>query len=402
MAFRLNKLFSANLITTNKNFVRYKSQRRSLGKSPHLASNLEQRLEVMYYKDPKVHFKVNIGFAVPNKGRAHVAEHIEMLKENRQNAELKELARDNKLIISLDEVEKEWEKTVAPVQIKSIAEHYAIYEHLFGDAYFYPVVPLSVNFPFKDAYAPVYRGNIIKPIKTMTPPEVSFESKSDSLWTLVLTCPDGHFKSENLEYVHWFVGNIPGNDIGKGEVVHSYIQALPLKGLGYLRYIFLLYKQDKKIDFSDIKTTKFSGDIDERSFSTLEFYKKHQDYLTPAGLSFFTSDWDESVMDFYHKTMKADCPEFVYDFPEHYYTKQTWFPLRQPFNLYLDRYRDQKQIAKERLLVKLKAVDPFSDPSKERKLKYPNVVPFKPGVPSWLKNEIRKERLGWARAADKD
>lgn len=37
-------------------------------------------------------------------------------------------------------------------------------------------------------------------------------------------------------------------------------------------------------------------------------------------------------------------PIFEYDFPTPYHPKEKYFPLRQPFNLYLDRYRDPKQV----------------------------------------------------------
>lgn len=41
----------------------------------------------------------------------------------------------------------------------------------------------------------------------------------------------------------------------------------------------------------------------DRTFKTLDFYKEFQDYLTPAGLAFFQADWDDSVTQFYHKTL---------------------------------------------------------------------------------------------------
>lgn len=41
-------------------------------------------------------------------------------------------------------------------------------------------------------------------------------------------------------------------------------------------------------------------------------------------------------------------PHFEYDFPKPYIKDQTWFPLREPFNLYLDKYRDPKQVGIER------------------------------------------------------
>lgn len=33
------------------------------------------------------------------------------------------------------------------------------------------------------------------------------------------------------------------------------------------------------------------------------FYRQFQDWITPAGLAFFQSDWDSSLTDFFHKTL---------------------------------------------------------------------------------------------------
>lgn len=50
-----------------------------------------------------------------------------------------------------------------------------------------------------------------------------------------------------------FRGNIPNGDVSKGEVIVPYLQPFPPKGTGYHRHIFVLYKQDKKIDFSNYR-----------------------------------------------------------------------------------------------------------------------------------------------------
>lgn len=47
----------------------------------------------------------------------------------------------------------------------------------------------------------------------------------------------------------------------------------------------------------------FSLTLSERTFSTLDFYRTYQSDLTPAGLAFFQTDWDDSVPDFYHKIL---------------------------------------------------------------------------------------------------
>lgn len=110
-------------------------------------------------------------------------------------------------------------------------------------------------------------------------------------------------------------------------------------------------------------------------------------------------------------------PIFEYDFPKQYIKDQTWFPLREPFNLYMDKYRDQKQVnvfffywilaqknnrefiqvAKEFLERKLAKTHPFTGPPAP--LRFPNAHPIT-GVPSWLKTEKKKARLGWGRIND--
>ena len=43
-----------------------------------------------------------------------------------------------------------------------------------------------------------------------------------------------------------------------------------------------------------------SYSLTERTFKTVDFYRKHQDVLTPASLAFFQSQWDESVTNTFH------------------------------------------------------------------------------------------------------
>lgn len=42
-------------------------------------------------------------------------------------------------------------------------------------------------------------------LQALSAPEVTFKADKDSLWTLILTNPDGHLSEENSEYVHWFM-----------------------------------------------------------------------------------------------------------------------------------------------------------------------------------------------------
>lgn len=96
--------------------------------------------------------------------------------------------------------------------------------------------------------------------------------------------------------------------------------------------------------------------------------------------------------------LEAKEPVFEYDFPPHYTRKQEWFAIRQPFNLYMDRYRDPKQINREFLQRKLKNVHPFKGTPKP--FPYPNATYFDGYIPSWLKLEKTKSRLKWGRIND--
>ena len=47
--------------------------------------------------------------------------------------------------INLEAVRKDWLQTSGPFHQKVIAEHYGIFQHLFGDAYFIPRIPLNIS-----------------------------------------------------------------------------------------------------------------------------------------------------------------------------------------------------------------------------------------------------------------
>ncbi|XP_066148395.1 large ribosomal subunit protein mL38 [Euwallacea fornicatus] len=368
------------------------------GKPPGVARTLQQRLEEINYKDPSLHYKVDIGLPPPQiPKKALLNQRLEHMK-SRKDTDLERLARNHNLFIDLEKCNSEWLKTVGPQHIRRIAEHYGVFEHLFGDAYFNPQVPLEIFYVKDNVKCPVHYGNILKPEDAALKPELTFESDDSSLWTLVLTNPDGHFQDNDKEYVHWFVANIPGNKVDKGEVIINYLQPFPPKGTGYHRYIFILYKQNRKLDFSKYKKSGLCHNLSDRTFKTYDFYKSLQDDITPAGLALFQSDWSPSVKQFYHEVLDMGEPIFEYDFPAPYIRPQQWFPKRRPFNLYMDKYRDPKQINKEFLLRKLKEVHPFKAPPAP--LPYPNASYIEKDVPTWLKLEIRKSWLKWGRIND--
>ncbi|XP_031828085.1 mitochondrial ribosomal protein L38 isoform X2 [Nomia melanderi] len=349
--------------------------------------------------DPLISRKVDIGFAVPKLSKklqqSWMAEH----RVIRANPEMEKQARYKLLSVDLNQVKDIWTKTVRPLHLHKIAEHYGVFQHLFGYAYFKPVVPLEVDYRIEDdTFVRVFTGNVIKPNEARQHPIVNYETKTDTLWTLIMSTPDGNLQNSNNEYCHWFLGNIPGNKVEHGEQIVDYLKPIPSRGIGYYRYIFVLYKQNQPLDYTKYKKTQPCLDLKERDWNTLEFYREHQENLTPAGLAFFQSDWDPTVTEFYHSSLDAEEPIFQYNFPKPYVRSQEWFPLKQPFNLYLDYYRDPKETMKYFLLRKLKNVHPFREPKPP--LKYPNACPIDDSVPSWLKTQIKRERLGFGRIND--
>lgn len=181
-------------------------------------------------------------------------DHLKKLKSDKN---LEQLARSHKLQIDLEDARREWQNTLGPIHKKQIAEHYGIYEHLYGEGYFIPFQNMEIMYNLKnDSLLPVCTGNVIKPVEALESPSVSFESDGNTLWTLALTSLDGHLTESDKEYVHWLVANIPGDFVEKGDTIAEYLRPFPLKGTGFHRYVFVLYKQNGKVSY-DVPKCKF-------------------------------------------------------------------------------------------------------------------------------------------------
>lgn len=48
-------------------------------------------------------------------------------------------------------------------------------------------------------------------------------------------------------------GNIPEARLEEGEQIVDYMRPIPARGVGYYRYIFILYKQNQHLDFTEYK-----------------------------------------------------------------------------------------------------------------------------------------------------
>jgi len=393
MSVKLLRYLASDLIPRGQH-VRHGHRMR--GKPPTFARTLEQRLKELNRGDPTLDFKVDIGYPVTKVSRRSITSEI---VAHRDSAELERLSRTRQLLVDLQTMREDWLRIDGSSHVHRLAKHYGVYNDLYGDAYFMPIVPLNISYQLADdELVRVYFGNVIKPSQASRAPDVTYNAKDGSLWTLIMCTPDGNLSSGDNEYCHWFIGNIPGNRLKEGEELVDYLQPIAPYGIGYCRYIFVLYKQENRIDFSEYKKVKPCLNLEERNWKTLDFYRKYQDHLTPAGLAFFQSDWEHSLKEFYYNTLKTRVPIFRYDFPEPRLKKQTWYPLKHPFNIYLDKYRDPKQIKKEFLLRKLKKVHPFNGPEPPKK--YPLAHRDDKYIPSWLKFEMIKKRLGYSHVND--
>jgi large subunit ribosomal protein L38 len=395
MSQTLGKLCRNGLQFIETPGLRYRWKQISKGKDLRVAKSLAQKLQEWNAKDESIHYKVDIGYALPVADRkVQLAERLENRRKMKSDINVQIAAKYKRLEVSLDDIENVWENTSGPNQIQQAAEYYGIFDDLFENGYFSPVKPLKINFTYfldEEYVSPVYRGNFLKPYEAASAPQVSYEAKEDELYTLVLTTPDCHLSEEKGEYLHWLVGNIPGNQVAKGQELCDYLQPFPPRGAGYCRYIFVLYKQEKMLDLSKFARKTPCTNLAERTFSTYDFYRELQDDVTPIGLGFFQSDWDQTLTRFFHDTLGMKEPSFEYDYDEVVLKPQEWFPTNQPFNLYMDKYKERKQLQKELLLEKLKETHPFRPPPPPEK--YPLAFPINARYPDWLKDDIRRRRM---------
>lgn len=88
----------------------------------------------------------------------------------------------------------------------------------------------------------VESGNELTPTKVKDQPSVTWKTETDAFYTLVMTDPDAPSRKNPKfrEWHHWLVGNIPGNDISKGNTLSEYVGAGPPKDTGLHRYVLLV------------------------------------------------------------------------------------------------------------------------------------------------------------------
>lgn len=143
------------------------------------------------------------------------------------------------------------------------------------------------------------KGNELTPTAVQNKPNVEWAAEEGSFYTLLMTDPDAPSRTnpKMREWHHWLIGNIPGNQVDKGDVITDYVGSGPPKGSGLHRYVFLVFKQPKKISFTEGKISKTIGKGREK-FSTKNFVKKYS-LGSPIAGNMFQAQYDDYVPKLY-------------------------------------------------------------------------------------------------------
>lgn len=160
-----------------------------------------------------------------------------------------------------------------------------------------PVLPeevLKISYP---SGVTVNLGNELTPTKVKEIPTVKWDAEANSYYTLCMTDPDNRHRDEPYsEWHHWLVGNIPGSDVAKGEVLSAYIGSGPPQGTGIHRYVFMVYKQPQKLKFDE---PRLKRSVDGRgNFFLTKFAEKYQLGQPVAG-NFYLAQFDDYVPSLY-------------------------------------------------------------------------------------------------------
>ncbi|KAI6204128.1 hypothetical protein M3Y94_00636400 [Aphelenchoides besseyi] len=144
-----------------------------------------------------------------------------------------------------------------------------------------PSVLLSVKYP--ENGIEVQLANELRVSEVKSQPIVEWEADKNALYTLVKVDPDALSRDNPIyrSWLHWLVVNIPGNQLANGKEIASYKGAGPPPKTGLHRYVFLVFKQNNKIDGYELK------DGDRKNFNLREFINKNRLESTPIAGAFY-------------------------------------------------------------------------------------------------------------------
>ncbi|KJH46607.1 phosphatidylethanolamine-binding protein [Dictyocaulus viviparus] len=328
-------------------------------------NHLHSLAEFLSREIPK-HPAINIGFAPRVMPMVTV-------KNDEDRSKLERKSRKMELRIDYESI---------PFSSTTVLKHYGIFDHLFGQGVFFENVQ-TLDITFGDS--PVFFGNTLSACATSSKPKVEIESlKAGEYNTLIMLNLDGNPFDKEGEIVHWMLANrLDDENQDPGEEAIPYLQPLPFCGTGYHRVAFVLFRHKERLN----NLPKLcSGSLDERVFSMSHFYKQNEDIITPSSLLFFQTSYDISVKERLH-AIGLKSPIYEYKYNEALKPEQKEFPKKpQPFDLYLDMYRDPKEVEQELLVERLRRaqLDDYEAP----KWLDPNYNENKRVLPAWQHRRI--------------
>ena len=95
------------------------------------------------------------------------------------------------------------------------------------------------------------------------------------------------------EMLHWLVANIPGGDLGKGEVIAEYVGSGPGRDTGLHRYVLLAYKQPEKLTIEEAHITNHER-TGRPAFSIRNYASKYK-LGDPVAGNMFRAQYDDYV-----------------------------------------------------------------------------------------------------------
>ncbi|XP_017889771.1 protein D2-like [Ceratina calcarata] len=159
-----------------------------------------------------------------------------------------------------------------------------------------PAEKIQVKYGSKE----VDLGNDFTPMETQNIPEIHYKHEGGVLYTLIMTDPDVPIpkrKGYNREFKHWVVGNIPEENVAKGEVLAEYVGPAPPIFSGKHRYVFLVYKQNQgSITFDERRLSNRDGLLRLR-FNVKKFAEKYN-LEGPIAGNFLRAEYDDNVPTF--------------------------------------------------------------------------------------------------------
>ncbi|XP_019638043.1 PREDICTED: uncharacterized protein LOC109480298 [Branchiostoma belcheri] len=136
-------------------------------------------------------------------------------------------------------------------------------------------------------------GKTLTPTDTKNEPKVTWPAEDGQLYTLAMIDPDSPSRADPRygQWKHWLVGNIPGNDVSRGDVISEYISPIPLVGTGPHRYVILVYKQTKRLDFDEPRQTSITAR--GRGLWKVRAFAEKYELGDPVAGNFFEAEWDK-------------------------------------------------------------------------------------------------------------